>query len=71
MELTNEEKAEILNQHIKNAAVNIYNLNLSLLSENSLNSPDSNILQDLNSRLSDQQSRMDALLEEYAKLNLA
>jgi hypothetical protein len=38
--LTNEEKATVVSQHIKNVDYSIYNLELSLIEENSVSSPD-------------------------------
>jgi hypothetical protein len=37
--ITNEEKMGIINQHMRNVQVNKYNLELTLLEENALTSP--------------------------------
>lgn len=69
MDLTNDEKKLILSQHIKNVKTNIYNLELSLIAENALTSPDQSILNNLNSQISKEQLKKEALLQEYATLN--
>jgi hypothetical protein len=39
MELTKEEKIDIVNQHLKNVVINIYNLNILLIQESALDIP--------------------------------
>lgn len=69
MELTNDEKKIILSQHIKNVKTNIYNLQLSLVAENALDTPDQNIVDNLNNQIAKEELKKTALLEEYAVLN--
>ena len=47
--LTNEEKAAIVNQHIKNLEYSIYNLDISVIEEEAVSTPDSNKISALNS----------------------
>lgn len=69
MDLTNDEKKMILSQHIKNIKTNIYNLQLSLISENALDEPDQSVVNNLNNQISKEEAKKEALLEEYATLN--
>jgi hypothetical protein len=69
MELTNDEKKMILSQHIKNVTTNIYNLQVSLIAENALETPDQNTVTNLNNQIAKEELKKAALLEEYAALN--
>jgi hypothetical protein len=69
MELTNDEKKMILSQHIKNVTTNIYNLQVSLIAENALETPDQNTVTNLNNQITKEELKKAALLEEYAALN--
>lgn len=69
MELTNDEKKMILSQHIKNTTTNIYNLQVSLIAENALETPDQNTVTNLNNQIAKEELKKAALLEEYAALN--
>ena len=69
MDLTNDEKKMILSQHIKNVKTNIYNLQLSLVAENALETPDQSIITNLNNQIAKEELKKAALLEEYAALN--
>jgi hypothetical protein len=68
MELTNEEKQVILSQHIKNISTNIYNLKLSLLTENALDEPDSNNINNLNNQIKKESAKKEVLVSEYVKI---
>jgi hypothetical protein len=46
--LTNEEKSVIISQHIKNVDYSIYNVELSLIEENAVSSPDADKILSLN-----------------------
>lgn len=67
-ELTNEEKAAIVNQHIKNLELNIYNLQLSLLEENAVASPNAASVSSLNNQLTEANAKKTALLAELDDL---
>lgn len=69
MELTNDEKKMILSQHIKNTMSNIYNLQVSLIAENALETPDQSTITNLTNQISKEELKKTALLEEYATLN--
>ena len=66
--LTNEEKAAIVNQHIKNVEYSIYNLELSVLEEGSVASPDAEKTTSLNSQISDLSAQKAALEAELSSL---
>ena len=66
--LTNEDKAAIVTQHIKNVEYSIYNLELSLIEENSVTSPDADKISSLNEQLDDLTSQKAALETELSKL---
>jgi ABC-type dipeptide/oligopeptide/nickel transport system ATPase component len=68
MELTNEEKINIVMQHIKSIASNIYNLQISLISENAIDPINQDNMQSLNTQLSIETSKMEALESELANL---
>lgn len=70
MELTNDEKKMILSQHVKNVTTNIYNLQVSLIAENALETPDQNTITNLNNQIAKEELKKTALLEEYATLNI-
>ena len=65
--LTNEEKADIVNQHIKNLEYSKFNLELSLVEENAVASSDSIV--SLESQLAELNLKKTALLEELAKVD--
>ena len=65
--LTNEEKAAIVNQHIKNLEYSKFNLELSLVEENAVASSDSIV--SLESQLTELGLKKTALLEELAKVD--
>ena len=68
MELTNEEKIGILNQHIKNVLINKYNVQIAVIAEESATVIDQTKINDLNSQMSSEQSKYDALLLELESL---
>jgi hypothetical protein len=49
--LTNEEKMGIANQHLKNLEYNKYNLQLSMLEENALATPNAASIADIQSQI--------------------
>jgi hypothetical protein len=66
--LTNEEKAAVVTQHIKNVEYSIYNLELSVIEENSVASPDASKISSLNEQLVDLASQKTALTAELSLL---
>lgn len=70
MELTNEEKINIVTQHIRSVASNIYNLQVSLISENAVEPINQDNVQSLNAQMSVETSKMEALESELTKLKV-
>jgi type I restriction-modification system DNA methylase subunit len=68
VELTNEEKIQIINSHIKNLKTNKYNLQISIIQENSVEAPSSEKIAKLNSEISDTNSRITALEAEITSI---
>jgi septal ring factor EnvC (AmiA/AmiB activator) len=68
IDLTNEEKLSIVSQHIKNVEHSLYNLNLSLIEENAVSSPDATKISSLNDQLADLNAQKTALQSELSKL---
>lgn len=66
--LTNEEKSGIVSQHIKNVEYSLYNLNLSLIEENAVSSPDADKISSLNDQIADLDAQKSALQTELANL---
>jgi hypothetical protein len=66
--LTNEEKSGIVSQHIKNVEYSLYNLNLSLIEENAVSSPDADKIGSLNDQIADLNAQKTALETELASL---
>jgi hypothetical protein len=66
--LTNEEKSAIVTQHIKNVEYSVYNIELSLIEENSVVAPDATKIASLNEQLNDLTSQKTALQSELTKL---
>ena len=67
--LTNEEKSGIVSQHIKNVEYSLYNLNLSLIEENAVSSPDADKISSLNDQISDLDAQKTALETELENLS--
>ena len=68
MELTNEEKIDIINHHIKNIVVDSFNLSVRLTAELAVEAPNQEVIDLLNIQLSAQESKKQALLDELDKL---
>ena len=66
--LSNEEKAGIINQHLKNLHYNKFNIEISIVEENAKTTPESEALANLNTQLADFNSRIEALEAELDKL---
>lgn len=68
MILTKQEKSEIVQQHIKNLSFNKYNTDLSIIEENAAAFPNKQIIDSLESQLSDLNSKIAALTTELDSL---
>lgn len=65
--LTNEEKAGIINQHIKNLEYSLFNIEISLIEEKAVSSSES--LESLESQLKELNLKKSALLAELEKVS--
>lgn len=68
MELTNEEKRGIVMQHIKSVALNIYNLQVSVISEEGITPSNTENINALNTQISVENAKMQALEAELNRL---
>jgi len=66
--LTNEEKINIVTQHLKNTYTNEYNLDVSLIEANAKSTPDQANIDSINAQLSDLAAQRTALEAELASL---
>lgn len=66
--LSNAEKTDIVNQHLKNLYYNKFNIEMSLVEEGAKTTPEAESLTSLNTQLADFDSRIEALEEELDKL---
>jgi hypothetical protein len=69
-ELTNEEKADIVNQHLRSLEFSIYNIELSVMEEQSRSTPENSMTEALNASLTDLNAKKTVLLNELASLNI-
>jgi hypothetical protein len=60
--ITNEEKMGIINQHMRNVQVNKYNLELTLLEENALTSPNTETVTAITAQIAEANKKI-AVLE--------
>lgn len=68
-ELTNEEKAAIVEQHLKSVSYSLYNSQLDLIEAQSVSSPDNDSIAGINSRIADLNSKVSALNAELDSLS--
>ena len=68
IELTKDEKIQIINNHIKNLKSNKYNLEISLIEETSIDEVSSATVTLLNTEISNTTSRIAALEAEILRL---
>ncbi len=68
--LTNEEKLNIVNQHIKSVDYNIYGYELDLIQANAVSLPDTAQIAAINSRISDANAKKTALVSEKDSLTV-
>lgn len=66
--LTNEEKSAIVSQHIKNIEYSIYNLEVSIIEEEAVQTPDPSKISNLNSDITELNAKKAALTTELATL---
>lgn len=66
--LSKEDKISIINQHIRNAEYNKYNVQVSLIAENSVQFPNTDVIASLNAQLSEYDLKLEALQNEKASL---
>ena len=67
MTLSNEDKTEIVLQHIRNLEYNKYNLSLSLLEENSVTDPNESVVKSLQAQINDVDTKLGILQTELEK----
>ena len=68
MELTNDEKINIVMQHVKTVSLNIYNLQVLLISEQAAKPVNEETVSNLNNKILAETSRVEALELELARL---
>lgn len=68
MELTNEEKQNIVNQHIRAVLTNVYNLQVSLIAEEAVEPANQSAVDTLNSQIAKDLLRHAALLSELESI---
>lgn len=69
MALSNEEKANIVAQHQRNVELSKYSLELALIQENALTSPNASTVSSLQNEITDCDNKLTALANELAELN--
>jgi len=67
--LSNEDKTSIINQHKKNVEYSKYNLEVSIIEENAVTSPDQEAIASLNEKISDLDKKLTALNAELDSLS--
>jgi hypothetical protein len=68
IELTNDEKLGILDQHIKSIEYTIYGAELDLIEAQSVSTTDASVIAGINDRLANANSKKTALLAERSDL---
>lgn len=66
--LTNEDKIAILNQHIKNLAYSLYNIEVSKIEANAATAPNASTISSLTAQATELNAQIDALQEELDSL---
>ena len=69
MELTTDEKKDIILNHIVNANKNQYNLEISLYQESSISNPNVELITSLQNQIADQVAKKDALERKLKELD--
>lgn len=70
IELTNEEKLGILNQHLKSVDYTIYGLQLDLIEAQASETPDAVQISSINGRITSANAKREALVEERDSLTV-
>jgi hypothetical protein len=68
MELTNQEKIDIVTQHIKNSSIKKYNVHVAILSEEAATQIDQTRIDSLNEQLTSEEAKYAALVNELNSL---
>jgi hypothetical protein len=68
IELTNEEKIQVVEQHLRNLLYSEYNINLSMTENKAVAMPDQSSIDSLNLQLTDLNAKKVALQAELDKL---
>jgi hypothetical protein len=66
--LSNEEKAGIINQHLRNLHYNKFNIEISIVEENAKTTPETAAVANLTAQIADFDARITALEAELDKL---
>jgi mannose-1-phosphate guanylyltransferase len=66
--LTNEDKAGIINQHLRNLHYNKFNIEISIVEENAKATPETAAVANLTAQVADFDARITALEAELDKL---
>jgi hypothetical protein len=67
--LTKEEKAQIISSHIKNINYTKYNLEIDILQENSKNTPSASALSNFNEQIDEADNQIAALQTQLTAVN--
>lgn len=67
--LTNEEKAGIVEQHLKSVSYSLYGAQLDLIEAQAISNADSEVINSINLRISDLNAKSNALQEELDSLS--
>lgn len=68
MELSNEEKQNIVNQHIKAVLTNIYNLQVSLIAEEAVEPVNQPAVDSLSDKIAKELVKHQALMSEFESI---
>lgn len=68
IQLSNEEKISVINQHIRNLEFNKYNLDVSLIEENAMPIPNQATIDSINLQISEANAKISVLNAEIASL---
>lgn len=69
IDITPEEKLQIVEQHMRSVLYSQYNINLSLIEANALATPNQENLNNLNAQLKDINTQLGLLQKEYDSVN--
>jgi len=68
MELSNEEKQNIVNQHIKSVLTNVYNLQVSLIAEEAVEPVNQSAVDSLSDQIAKELLKHQALISEFESI---